>query len=484
MVVLSTSGAGGVITKGAACRAAIAASALAVILLAASSSTLQAQDSGSEVDLGSPLSLDRLIHIASERNLSLAQSYQSVEGVRGSRTGSYANLLPNVSGSWGYSQAISESSPTTRFFDIGGIPIQIEDPGGRTVSDRYNLSIGLNQALIAPAAWFSFRQAGSSLESASLGLERARDNLAFEVTRQYFSLIRARELSRVAHETYRLSQEQLRRAQSLFELGSVARSDVLQAQVRVAGSERDRIASDNSVELERARLCLLLAIPVDSPLEVQDPPPPPVDPVPGSGGEQVRLALQNRADFRQSELDLSGARLGEKSARWSRYPSISGGLSYSRHFTGPVTSGEDVGVFDIFRNLDTDATWGFSLGLRASIFDGLSTKGSIQRATAGRRAREQALEEKRLSVALEVREASIQIKNASEGIRSAGEGVNLAEESVRLQKALYEGGGGTLLEWNNALVELTRARVALVEAEVNLHLALAGMEYAVGRTAR
>jgi len=60
--------------------------------------------------------------------------------------------------------------------------------------------------------------------------------------------------------------------------------------------------------------------------------------------------------------------------------------------------------------------------------------------------------------------------------------VTFAEESVRLQRALYENGGGTLLEWNNAQVELTRARVAVVEAEVQLRLAQAQLERALGET--
>ena len=131
-------------------------------------------------------------------------------------------------------------------------------------------------------------------------------------------------------------------------------------------------------------------------------------------------------------------------------------------------------------DLDQEARWGFSVGVSQTLFDGLRTKGSIQRATAGRRAQERALDAQRLQVALDIRESLLALKNAAEGIRSAREGVSLAEESARLQKALYESGGGTLLEWNNAQVELTRAKVAVVEAEASYHLAEAALERAVG----
>ena len=215
----------------------------------------------------------------------------------------------------------------------------------------------------------------------------------------------------------------------------------------------------------------MLALPVDSPLEVE--PQAPVDetaPVPADSALSA-LAERQRPDLQSAVASLQAARSNERAARSQRYPSLGANYFYAK---------QDSSIGPLFKNLDTGARWGFSVGVSQVLFDGLGTKGSIQRATADRRAKEQALEEQRLQVTLDIREALLGLKNASETIRSAREGVSLAEESARLQKALYEAGGGTLLEWNNAQVELTRAKVAVVEAEASYHLAEAALERAVG----
>jgi outer membrane protein TolC len=287
----------------------------------------------------------------------------------------------------------------------------------------------------------------------------------------YYELVRAEDLTQVNNEAHQLATDQLRRAQSLFELGSVARGDVLQAQVNLAAADRDRIQAANQVESQRARLALALAVPVDAPLEIADPPPPPVD-LPGDEDALIQEAISNRPDLRQAAASLAAARANLNAAKWERYPSVGASYSYTKR-------GDELG--ELFKQFDQDISYGVGVGLEWQLFDGFSTKGAIERAVAARNTEQQAFEQQRLQVALDVRESLIAIRNASEKIRSAEEGVRLAEESAKLQQALYESGGGTLLEWNNAQVELTRARVSLVDAQVDLHLALAGLELALGR---
>jgi outer membrane protein TolC len=64
---------------------------------------------------------------------------------------------------------------------------------------------------------------------------------------------------------------------------------------------------------------------------------------------------------------------------------------------------------------------------------------------------------------------------------AAEEAVALAEENFKLQQALYQNGAGTILELNNAQVDRTKAKNALVEATISLHLANAQLDRALGR---
>jgi outer membrane protein len=438
--------------------------AAAILLLAAG--TVRAQEAQLP-DLTRPLSLDEIVRLATTRNLQVAQARESWQAARGGRTSAWAGLLPNLQAGVDYSsntQKFSGVNPQT------GRPIV----SGQT-EDYYSLGISGGMNLIDLPSIYTLRGSGRSLAAAQYGFDDAVQSIVLQVKQQYYTFIQAQELAQVALDSYTLRTEQKKRAESLFELGSVAKSDVLQAQVNLAVAEREKIAAENQIEQQRARLAMMLALPVASRLEVEAPPP--VDEtVPAPAEEDlVARAERQRPDLRRAAASLQAARNTELAARFQRYPSLGGSYSYSKQKNelGPL-----------FKDPDKDARWGFSVGVSQTIFDGLLTKGSIQRGTANRRSSQHAYEQTRLQVALDIREAILGLKNASEGIRSAREGVSLAEESARLQKALYEGGGGTLLEWNNAQVELARAKVAVVEAESGYHQAEAALERAVGGTLR
>ncbi|MEZ4653175.1 MAG: TolC family protein [Candidatus Eisenbacteria bacterium] len=422
---------------------------------------VRAQDT---IDLTKPLSLEDIYDLAEGRNLNYLRSLESIETSKGSYKSARSALLPSARAGVGLSRTVSKFSQPV--FDQTSQSFISDET---SYSSSLSLSGGVN--VIDMPSIFRFRQASASLDGTELGAARTRQTLHNQLAGVYYELIRAQERAQVTQEAYDLSSEQLRRAQSLYDLGSVARSDVLQAQVNLASADRDRISATNTIALQRSRLAMALGVPVDSPIRVQDPEALPGT-LPTEADALVEDARHSRPDVRQAQADLSAARLGVKSAKWSRYPSLDASYSYSRRGTH---------LNDVTTEFDSGYSFSTSIGLSWTLFDGLNTKGSIERAEAARRSQKLMLEETELQVALDVQESLIAIKNASESIRSAEEGVRLAEESVKLQQALYESGGGTLLEWNNSQVELTRARVSLVDAQVDLHLALAGLDLALGR---
>lgn len=436
-------------------------------------------------DLGHPLTLEELLRLAKERNHALAQAQSRIEVARGGYTSSWNVYLPSLRGSAGVEHGHDHSTNKR----VLGPAVQEED--GTTTSDGYSVSLDGSESLLNPPGWFRSQSSKQRLQASEHSFASAEDLLVWNVTTQYYEVVRRKKLLEVAEQAYTLAGEQLERAQALYELGSVAKTDVLQAQVSRAASERDRIASGNAVDQQRSLLAVLLALPVDSPIEVSEPDE--ITALESVGDERtlVDQAMTTRPDLAQAKAELSASGLDARAARWSRYPTLA--LSYSyRRFKSSADNEATTKLAQedgsVSRNTakysfePEGSSWSVGLGLSVPIFDGFLTKGSIQQATANQRIQERALEQAKLDAALEVRQSLIAIKNANEEIRSAREGVSLAEESVRLQKALYEAGGGTLLQWNNAQVELTKARVSLVEADVLLRLAQAGLDKATGRS--
>jgi outer membrane protein TolC len=250
--------------------------------------------------------------------------------------------------------------------------------------------------------------------------------------------------------------------------------------VNRAAAVQDQITARNSIAQERARLAVLLGMSAQDSLEIRTDVADP----PGTTVEEPALmaeAATERPEVQQAEAELAAARLRHRSAFWSQFPTLSGSLFYNRQVDAQPSRSDAFGdVFDL-GDLQKNASWGFSIGLDWSVFDGLGTLGEVKSSRAAAAAARESTRREALAAELAVREAEVAIRNAREGIVAAQEAVELAEENLRLQQALYENGGGTILELNNAQVERTRAHNSLVDAGIGLHLAYAQLDRALGR---
>jgi outer membrane protein len=378
-----------------------------------------------------------------------------------------------VGGSVGFTQRTNDFT-FSRFDETSG---RLIEAGDRTTDRTYQLQASLRQALVDVEAAQNIRSSKFRLEQSQHGLEATEEQLDLDVTQSYYDLLKAERAAHVADEAVELSKEQLRRTESLYELGSVPRADVLQSRVSVARTELDLISARHTVRDNKAQLALVLGFPSDSDLEIDTTVVlPPLE----RDWDESQLwdwAKQDRGDLNEVLAASHAAGVSAAAAKWSRWPTLDLVLFFS---------GQGADLNDIFGELTTDATWGFSVTLNANLnpidqFILGNTVGRVEEAEWTARQEQRRLQKKQLEVRLDIRRAVLAWEEARERHGMAQENVRYARENLRLQRALYEAGGGTILEWNNAQVELTRAKNELLQAEVDLLGALASLERSVGR---
>jgi outer membrane protein TolC len=418
---------------------------------------------------GAPLSLQEAIDLARKNNPGLASARQNVRSAEGNLLSSYSAFLPSAGIDGGLSQ--SESA-------------EIVDPNTGLVyqpfSEYVTSGAGVSQNLVNVPAWYQYRASKNDLAAARHDFRGSDGDLVLAVRQQYFLLLRSVLLERVAIEAFSVSEEQLRKAETLFELGSVARTDVLQARVNRATADQDRITARNAVAQERARLAVLLgqsasdSLAIDT--EFADPPETVLD-----EAALMNEARSNRPEMGSAEASLLAAGNRRRSAFWSQFPTLRGSLFYNRRVD--TDDGRGTALADAFElgNFKANASWGWAISMNWDVFDGMNTIGRIKSTRAAEASSREQRRSQELASGLAVREAEVAIRNAREGMRAAQEAVSLADESLKLQQALYENGGGTILELNTAQVERTRARNSLVDQRIGLHLALAQLDRALGR---
>jgi outer membrane protein TolC len=427
------------------------AATLAALLALSLATPVPAQD---DAPARGVVDVDEAVRRALERNHDLLSARENIEAAEGRKKQALQRYMPSLGAGVNYRRNFDNR------FTQSGVTFLVNP-------DNYSTNYTFSQNLIDWGAYKSIQAAGRSLNGNRYDYEQARADLVLATKQQYYALVRAQLLSDVADSALVVSQQELRRVQSLFELGMVARGDVLKAQVRLSQSQLDVISNRNVVVLERARLARLMGQePSDDLSAARDVAATPaiVD-----SAAVFDEAMRNRSDLRAAEAFLAAADANVGAAKAGYLPTLRGSLNYSSSDTAFALSG--------------DRTRTGSLSLDFPLFSALwGTRGDIQASKASRNQARYALDRTRLDVAVEVREAISNARQANEGLLVAQDQVTSAEEDLKLSQEKYNVGSGTILELIDAQVALQRARSNYVQALTQVRSSEASLERVRGRT--
>ena len=414
-----------------------------------------------------PLTVSECVEIALERNFSVVTARENVNESAGMQLAAIGGLAPSVQASAGFGRRVQGP----REIYVPEYDITVLSPS--LSSDSYYYGIQATQSLISVPDWARFSSASHSVRASRHSLDLAKQNAVYQVKIQFYELLKAMKLADVSRSSMQLSLDELERAKALYEVGSVARNDVLKAEVRVSQSELALIAAENRVKLEGSRLAKLLGLPVDSPIKIvedlgEETPQVQIE-------NSVRQALGQRPDLLAVRENLKSAKASLLGSRAARLPSAYTSLAYSWSDNAfPRT--EDARK----RNY----SWDVRLGISLPLFDGLATTASVRQAKARAAIASYQVSDSELQAALEVKEATLGLEEATQMIKASKTGLASAEEDYRLSRERYAVGSGTMLELLNAEVSLFQARSSYVEAMASLREAEALFEKATGQSIR
>jgi len=415
-----------------------------------------------------PLGVEDCVRIALERNYTVAIAREGVEGSRAAAQRAWSGFLPRVSATTYWNRFTQGPTDQIILNETTGEVIV-----GQTVSQSfvsYTLGLNASQTLFSWSSFQNLVRSRADVSAATHAGAAAENDIAYEVKAQFYSLVKAKKLLDVSERSYERSKGQLERAESLFELGSVAKSDVLRAKVDVAQSELDLISARNAVEMQRARLAKIMGLGLETPVEIKAELS--YEEVSVAEEQLFENAVNRRPDLLEARERVRAAKAGVQSARGGSYPSLFGSFNYSWRDDYFPNSTAD---------LEKQYTWSVAMGVSIPIFDGMVTRGNVGEAKAGLMTRLSQLRDLELGVELDVKEALIALEEARQRIRVSEDQLASAEESYKLAQEQYEVGLGTILELTEAQVELTTAESQSVEAITDLKLALALLDRASGK---
>ena len=295
-----------------------------LILTGLSAYTAQAQEGWT---------LRRCIDYAIEHNINVQQTANSAEQSKVEVNTAKWARLPNLSGSasqnWSWGRTASPVDNTYNDINSGSSSFSL----GTNIPLFTGLELPNQYALTK-----------LNLKAAIEDLNKAKEDLAINVTSAYLQVLFNQELSKVAQSQVGLSKEQLSRITRLHEVGKASPAEVAEAKARVAQDEMSAVQADNNYRLALLDLSQLLELPTPENFSLATPDTELEFSPLTSPDEIYNQAMLYKPGIKAAEYRLEGSEKNVRIAKSSYYPqlSFSAGLG-TNFYTGNGNAGSNFG---------------------------------------------------------------------------------------------------------------------------------------------
>ncbi|MCR4438547.1 MAG: TolC family protein [bacterium] len=428
---------------------------------------------------GRPFTLEDCVALALEKNAGVRKAELGVDLAAATTLGTWSGLLPHVNASFASGRFIQGDRIRKMDVPVGFDPQtgqviyeqrEIVQKGVERNSHYARLSVAQNLFDWGRSVNL-LQQARSRQQAAEQALIAAQQAVVLDVYTKYFALLKATKLLEVYREALQSAEEQLKRTQSMFELGAVAQGDVYKARVTVGEAKINVITQENEVRAAMGNLNVAMGRDPDAELAVVEVEASET-PFAHTREQVLEMALQNNPELRELRQSLEAARLGVRAAKLAYLPTFALGLTYSR----------DNEFFDKVYSKDLKRDYYLSLGMQVelNLFRGFADKAAVEREAASYRTVQEEHADKLRQLALRVNQAFLYLEALQEIARINRDNLLAAEEDLRLAEERYRVGSGTLLEINDARVAVTRAKQIVVGAKYDSQVARATLEALMG----
>lgn len=450
------------------------------------------------------LSLDEAIRLATDESEEIRLARSRIELAEAQVTATRADALPQLNANLGYTRTFASSfdtgesmtlpdslmfSPDTtapleervRYLErrvptaaLGGLGSLFGDlPFGR--ENVYNATITGSQTL------YSGGRVGAALDIARSFREATRLNLVEEaaeielqVRAAYVQALLAIELEDATAAALQQAEAFLEQERLREQAGQVSELEVLRAQVDRDNLRPQLIQVRNAAELALLNVKRLTDIPMSMPLRLTSGLESP------SAEELAEVTLDAEVVTAQRASILAAEQqvlIGEQQVRIARgafLPNVTLQTNYGRQLF-PSSA------IDFSGDWRTD--WTVTLGVQIPIFQGFRRTAEVDRAQVELLQTRLQVAQLREAVQLEYQQALGEKRRAAEAITGRQSTVSVAQRVYELTELRYEQGLATQLEVTDARLALLQARTNLAQAIADYHVADAGIARATAGSA-
>lgn len=425
-----------------------------------------------------PLTLDECVALAMRENSTLRNAERRKQIAGANVITARSGLFPRTDVSLN-SGKIQQGDRTL----LGDVPVGIDPNTGEAIYERRTItqpgyssnsnsaSVNVNQLLFDfGATWSRIKQANATEDASAKTYESTKQATILLVNQRYLGYLKELQLLKVNEEAVKTSEEQLKRTESMFEIGSVAQGDVFRARTTNGNDRISLITQQNQVKNARGLLNVAMGRPTDLELDIVD-----IDEVPTIReyklDEVVQVAVEKNPELQSYKFQMKSASYGKHLARTAFLPSFSLRGSYSRSHN----------EFDrVYSDFSKNWFGSVGIGMSLNLFNGFADQADLERESLNYRIAEEDHTNRLRTLRLDAEQALLSLQAWKEVTAINSENLLSTQEDLRLAQERYRVGAGTLLDIITAQANLTRARSTFIRAKYDSMIAFAYLQSVMG----
>ncbi len=407
-----------------------------------------------------PLTLKESIGIALQKSPTVQSAQSAIKGAEYQRLSAVSDFLPQVNMQYSY----------TRLDRPARIIIPPNPPLTVGTKDNYNWTTSVTQPVFTGGALInSYLLAKIGVDSAKVQFEQTKLDLVLQVRQAYYAILNAEKGLEVAQQAVQQLDAHYMVAKAFFEVGIIAKNDVLQTEVQLAQTKQNLIKAENALEVARGVFNTLLRRGINEPVrlgEALEYTPMTID-----MDALMEEAFRERPEIKLSDLGIRSAKKEVGIAASKLFPQLSIVYSYERQGDDPRVEGSR------FQRMHD---WNVMGVAQWTIWDWGKAWWGVGESKARVFQAQCALEQVKDAVKLDVQSASLGVTEARKNIQVAETAVSQAEENFRINEERYKGQVATSTDVLDALTLLTQARTNYYTALSDYNVAKARLQRAIG----
>lgn len=404
-----------------------------------------------------PATLEECVDYAVRNNISVARAIISESSSKLDYRDAWGAFLPTVSASGGYNhnQGFSFDSNTNQ----------------RTTSTQQSVSVsaGMNINLFNGFKDLNaYRRSQLSMAATRYQSKQLLNDITLNVVSAYLSILSAIEYEKVTQNQCELSRMQVERMKRMIAVGKNAQGDLYEVEATLARDEQARVDASNQKALSYIALRQLLAMDMDTPLEVvaegyeKLARPTVLDSNPM---EIYMSAVEGLPEINKARKNIEIAHKNIAIAKGQFSPSLNAGYGWSNSFIldyhNPVT-GEPITVKDQWKN---NSHQYFQVSLSIPIFNRLSTVNNLRRSRLNLQEAQYALTEAQQSLQQKISQAYADASSSLQSFRAAEKAAKASQEALRYATAKFEQSKLSAYEYETAKNQLMRSQTDVLRTK-------------------